>query len=329
MHKNVKILEIESTNTCNASCPQCLRTNEHGDIATDYSDVLDFDQVLANTTPGFWQGLDTINFNGNTGDNIAHPRIQNIVATLLKCAPDADIKISTNGGLRNASWWGEFGKLVAGTKCFVVFGIDGLEDTHSLHRVGTVWQRVIDNAKAFIDAGGTAVWQMIPFKHNEHQIDQCKQLSEQLGFCKFMLVSDNRFPANQTWQPVYFNQKETHTIYAPSIQPTSSICQSMEKLDATKKVNCKSIETNWMAIYADGTVWPCCFLMGWHKSPHQGRFYKLINYHFNKILGLDLSQINLYNNKLEDILNGDLWQKRYPDSFGTNPNPVCLQQCSI
>jgi hypothetical protein len=24
-----------------------------------------------------------------------------------------------------------------------------------------------------------------------------------------------------------------------------------------------------------------------------------------------------------------LWQKRYPNSFKSKPNPVCLQQCSI
>lgn len=329
MHNQIKVLEIETTNTCNASCPQCLRTNEHGDIKTEYVDVLDFDKVLASTSQEFWRGLTTINFNGNTGDNIAHPRIQDIVLTVAKLAPRAVIKISTNGGLRNTAWWKEFGQSLANTKCFVVFGIDGLEDTHALHRVGTVWQRVIDNAQAFIDGGGSAVWQMIPFRHNEHQIESCRQLSQQLGFQSFMLVSDNRFPAGQTWQPVYFNQKQTHTIHAPAMKPTSDICQSMENLDSTKTVRCKSIETNWMAIYADGSVWPCCFLMGWHKSPHQGRFYKLIDYHFNKILGLDLSQINLYNNKLEDILRGDLWQKRYPDSFANRPNPVCLQQCSI
>jgi MoaA/NifB/PqqE/SkfB family radical SAM enzyme len=329
MHKQIKVLEIESTNTCNASCPQCLRTNEYGNVKSDYSDVLDFDRVLSNTPLEFWQGLSAINLNGNTGDNIAHPRIQDIVLTLVKVAPQATVKISTNGSLRNTAWWENFGKSLAGANCFVIFGIDGLDDTHALHRVGTSWQKVIDNATAFIDAGGQAIWQMIPFKHNEHQVNQCQVLAQQLGFRQFILVRENRFPAGQDQQPVYFNQKQIHTIQASSIKPNTDICQSMENLDATKKVQCKSMETNWMAIYADGTVWPCCFLMGWHRSPHQGRFYQVINYHFKKILGLDLSQISLYTNKLEDILDSDLWQKRYPTSFKSNPNPVCLQQCSI
>lgn len=329
MHKQIKVLDLETTNTCNASCPQCLRTNENTDIESQYHDVLDFDRVTLNLPGDFWLGLTEINLSGTTGDNIAHPNIQNIVSKLIAIAPQAKIKISTNGGLRNTDWWQKFGQLLSGTNCYVVFGIDGLADTHSLYRVGTVWQRVIDNAQAFINAGGHAVWQMIPFQHNEHQIEQCQILSQQLGFKSFIIVSDNRFPADQTWQPVYFRGKQIHTLHASSMPPLSDICQSMEKLDTTKSVNCKSIGINWMSIYADGTVWPCCFLMGWHKSPHQGKFYQLINYHFKKILRLDLSQISLYNNKLEDILNSDLWQKQYPASFGSNPNPVCLQQCSI
>lgn len=329
MHKQIRVLELETTNTCNASCPQCLRTNEHVDIQSQYHDVLNFDSVIANIPQHFWSDLLEINLNGNTGDNIAHPDIQRIVTTLIKLAPQATIRISTNGGLRNSDWWQKFGQAVAGSNCYVIFGIDGLADTHALHRVGTLWQRVIDNAQAFISAGGHAVWQMIPFRHNEHQIDQCRDLSQTLGFKKFILVSNNRFPANQDWQPVWFNGRQTHIIQAPSIEPSSDICQSMENLDTSKSVQCKSMATNWMAIYADSTVWPCCFLMGWHRSPHQGRFYQLINYHFKKILRLDLSQISLYNNKLEDILNSDLWQKRYQNSFQSNPNPVCLQQCSI
>ena len=99
-------------------------------------------------------------------------------------------------------------------------------------------------------------------------------------------------------------------------------------IDSKSSIKCKSIETKWLSIYADGTVWPCCFLMGWHKSPHQNRVYDLINYHFKKILKLDFLKLNLYNNKLEEILSSDIWQNNYTDSFKTKPNPICLQQCS-
>lgn len=325
----IKILEIEATNICNASCPQCLRTNEETTERTEYNDVLDFDRVLANTSLSFWSGLETINFNGNTGDSIAHPDIKNIVLSIAKVAPQARIKISTNASLRNASWWKDFGTAVADLNCVVIFGIDGLADTHALYRVGTNWDHIIKNARAFIAAGGRAVWQMIPFQHNQHQIEDCKKLSEELGFIGFVVRSQNRFPTNQNSQPVFFKGKQTHVIAAPDMEPTDTICQSMEGIDTTRRIDCQSIKTNWLAIYADGTVWPCCFLMGWHRAPHQGRTFQIINYHFKKVLGLDFSTLNLYNNTLEDIINGDIWQKRYPASFANMPNPVCLQQCSV
>ena len=325
----IKILEIEATNICNASCPQCLRTDQQKISNTDYHDVLDFDRMIANTSLTFWKNLELINFNGNTGDNIAHPDIKNIVCKIASMAPQASIKISTNGSLRNSSWWKDFGSATADINCTVIFGIDGLADTHALYRVGTNWDHIIDNAKSFIKAGGKAVWQMIPFAHNEHQIDECQKLASELGFVKFVLRSENRFPAGQNSQPVYFQGKQTHTISASSVAITDTICQSMQGIDQSKSVQCKSIKTNWLAIYADGTVWPCCFLMGWHRAPHQGRTFQIINYHFKKVLGLDFSTLNLYNNTLEDIINSDIWQKRYPASFANMPNPVCLQQCSV
>lgn len=331
----IRTLDLEITNTCNAFCPQCLRTNEDTDIPTNYTDVLNFDQVNANIPPEFWTRLTDINFNGNTGDCIAHPDAQNIIAKVLDLAPQATVLVRTNGSLRNTAWWTEFGSKIKNKNCDVVFGIDGLADTHSLYRVGTSWDKIIKNARAFIDAGGNAVWQMIVFKHNQHQTEQCRQLAKELGFKKFFLLTENRFPNGKTEQPVFFKKKQTHTIQSPTdVALTDSdqaldICTSMENLNSSAPVKCKSMSTGWIAIYADGTVWPCCFLMGWHKSPHQGRFFNLINYHFKRILSIDFLSTTLYTNKLQDIVNSELWQQRFPASFGKQANPVCIQQCSI
>jgi hypothetical protein len=68
----------------------------------------------------------------------------------------------------------------------VTFSIDGLEDTNHLYRRNVNWNLLIENVKSFIDAGGTAVWDYLIFKHNEHQIDQAKQYSIDLGFKEFV-----------------------------------------------------------------------------------------------------------------------------------------------
>jgi hypothetical protein len=42
------------------------------------------------------------------------------------------------------------------------------------------------NVQAFINAGGRAEWDYLIFKHNEHQIDEAKDLSKKLGFYSFV-----------------------------------------------------------------------------------------------------------------------------------------------
>ena len=56
----------------------------------------------------------------------------------------------------------------------VIFAIDGLEDTNHLYRVNTNFNKIMENAKAFINAGGIARWDFIAFAHNEHQIEEAK-----------------------------------------------------------------------------------------------------------------------------------------------------------
>jgi hypothetical protein len=52
--------------------------------------------------------------------------------------------------------------------------------------------KTIANARAFINAGGSATWQFIPWAHNEHQIKDCMRLSQELGFKKFKFVKSVR-----------------------------------------------------------------------------------------------------------------------------------------
>ena len=48
------------------------------------------------------------------------------------------------------------------------FSIDGLADTNPTYRVNANWDKVIENVKTFIKAGGLARWDYPVFGHNEH-----------------------------------------------------------------------------------------------------------------------------------------------------------------
>lgn len=331
----IRVLEIETINNCNAACPQCMRTNHETLAPTFFNDTINWPQIMRNIPKNFWGQLKTINFNGTSGDNCLHNDIKKIVIDISLLAQQATIRICTNGSLRTPVWWEDFGSSTKNTNVEVVFGIDGLSDTHSLYRVGTNWDKIIENASAFIAGGGRAIWQMILFDHNLHQIEQCRTLANDLGFASFYLRSENRFKPGQQEQTVFWQGQATHTIKPPNVDKLKEIAQNYNIFQnwggsttkTHKEIHCRSIDKKWLAIYADGTVWPCCFLMGYHKAKHLKQF-KLVNYHFKKILSIDFDQINLYNNKLEDIVASDLWQKRYPQSFKETPNLVCTYTCS-
>ena len=43
----------------------------------------------------------------------------------------------------------------------------------------------MENVDAFIGNGGSAFWEYLVFKHNQHQIEEARLLSKKLGFKKF------------------------------------------------------------------------------------------------------------------------------------------------
>lgn len=326
----IRVLDIETTNNCNALCPQCSRTPSNGAIV-QYGDFIDINVFKNRLSPKFLSHIDKINFNGNTGDNAMHPDIIEFCKYCIENSP-GDISLMTNGSMRDQSFWSDLGKLFNIKRTKVIFALDGLADTHSLYRVNTDWELVVDHAKSFIAAGGQAVWQMILFEHNQHQIDQCREMASNLGFAHFDLIKSNRF--NKTGQLKVYKKGE----YLHTIAQSTSMDEAITRFDPIKaydtisfrdiKISCKSQNTKWLSIYADGTVWPCCHLMGYHKI-NSGQWLLPIKAHMKKYFELgDYSKINFYNYELSDIVNSDFFQTVLPTTFKKNPNPVCMLVCS-
>jgi sulfatase maturation enzyme AslB (radical SAM superfamily) len=90
--------------------------------------------------------------------------------------------MNTNGDNFDTKWWYDLGQKMTGGDQ-IIFALDGLKKTHEFYR-DTNWNRVFSNVKAFIEGGGTAIWQMILFRHNEHQVDLVKALAKALDVKK-------------------------------------------------------------------------------------------------------------------------------------------------
>ena len=99
-----------------------------------------------------------------SGDPIISKDTLEIYQYLREVNPNISLAMHTNGSAREPAWW----EKIAKAKVKVTFGLDGLQDTNHYIGYSTNFDKIIKNAKAFIDAGGFAKWHMLVFEHNEH-----------------------------------------------------------------------------------------------------------------------------------------------------------------
>lgn len=186
-------LHIELTNACNAACPMCTRFHVNSplirpDLEIDQITIEKFKQYFP---PNVVQKCSVILFCGVHGDPGMAKDLYEICEYISEVSPKTTVRMNTNGGMRKPEFWAKLGTLFANKlrdhwswQC--TFSIDGLEDTNHLYRRNVQWDNLIANVKAFIGAGGRAEWDYLIFKHNEHQVDEAKALSKELGFYSFV-----------------------------------------------------------------------------------------------------------------------------------------------
>ena len=187
--EDIQEVHLEISSLCNARCPECPRNYRGFPYNDGYPETsLTLAQAQKIFEPLFLHQLQSILINGNYGDIVMNEEAVDIIRYFRQHNKTCNIYISTNGSARRDNFWQELAEL----DCKIEFDLDGMADTHTLYRQNTNWNTVIKNAKTFIDAGGHAVWKFIKFKHNQHQVKECEELSKQLGFSVFKVVEEGR-----------------------------------------------------------------------------------------------------------------------------------------
>lgn len=281
-YAEIRDVHLEISTLCNASCPWCPRNfwgyPYNGGYPELYLSTSDAKKIFIKD---FLLQLMSIRINGNYGDIVMNPDGAEIVEYFKEINPELDLSISTNGGARDGIFW----QRLAHAKARVIFCLDGLADTHHLYRQNTVWSTVIKNARTFIESGGHAEWKMIRFRHNQHQIDQCRIMSEDLGFQTFQLVDDGRDSApvfdrhgnlahvmgdykGETDFKVLFHRKKTDDVLLEDI---------MIDREPKKHIDCETKRLKSIYIAANGDVSPCCF-MGFYPATYgRGQYHQAAN----------------------------------------------------
>lgn len=325
---DIKSLHVEITSKCNASCPMCLRnvlggkTNPHLPIKE-----LSLSDIKTILPTNFIEQLHKIYFCGNYGDPIMAKELIEVLEFLKDTNKNLKLEIHTNGSARPSDWWKKLGKVASR----VVFGIDGLEDTNHIYRRGTKWDVIMRNAKAYIDAGGTAEWTFIVFRHNEHQIFEAQKIAEEMGFKKFNVKKTGRFFSNikakgkdaqevlnEHGEPEYFIEKPLQEKYInPALKKEDDLKSAVGDLKTyfgQTDVNCKVLNEGSLYLTAEGHLFPCCWtanqLYPWYYPKHGSQIWTLIN---NLPNGLE--SLNAKTTSLEEIINGPFFKKEIPQNW--------------
>lgn len=334
---DIRSVQIDHTSKCNLTCPQCARVyngEKNPEMPIGELTLNDY-QAFFNET--LIKNVTQITQCGNYGDVVASTNILECLNWLRENGSNARFNIMTNGSLRKTSWWQDLASIVDG-KGKVVFSIDGLKDTNHLYRVGSNFDIIMENAKAYINAGGRARWDYLVFAHNEHQVEEAKQIAIDMGFSEFNVKKTNRFINEKNYQgwvkteltePVLKKERQfvttddsTTSIVAPIVKhmiqtPTRKEYQaeSSNQFDNIVKehgswqsyidktgIDCKFRKQRAVFLDFEARVWPCT----WTAS---GIYHYGINTQKDQALRL-LDHYGYYfnslrHNTIEEIMDHD------------------------
>lgn len=328
-YKNIAEMEIENCSICNAACPACVREQDPGQYDWFEEKYLSTEFFENRIPDSVYAGLRLMLFAGTIGDPCAAPNFLEVIEVVKRKAPQVHITVSTNGGMKSASWWERLAKLL-GPNDKVVFAIDGLEDTNDIYRVNVRWNKVIENATSFINAGGKAHWQYIVFEHNQHQVEQAKEMARNLGFTCLVIRPSHRFKVDEflgvesrygrggvAIKPPT-DEKFVHKVMiVTKDQYIKAGSQTWFENSKDSKINCYAQDVGSIFIDHAGRILPCCFLSG-------GLFVRRGNHwpdgwdELWEKYGED--KVNLYLNTWEEVTNAEFftkveesWTKTYAD----------------
>jgi len=302
--KDIQAVNIEISSRCAAVCPFCSRgqkVRKYGNHDIRLADVKRLPQT-------FMAQLRRFSFAGNFGDLCSNPEFVDIVVHIKTVNPDMIMDGETNGCMQDVDWWRRLGGVFSNGN--LIFALDGLEDTHALHRRCTRFDRVTRNLKAFVSGGGSAFWKFIVFEHNEHQIAAAESLARNLGCSGFFVVSSREY-TSELRIPKRLNIEIKRDVYHAYRDKLSG--------DA-RRARCKPFDTGSIYIAADGTVHPCCFAHCMYITEHNRDFDFIV-----PLIEKYRTQINFKSNEIKGIIEGPYFgavERQSPN------NDYCQLKCN-
>jgi len=341
---DIKQIHLEITQACQASCPMCDRNQNGGEINPhiDLSE-LTLEDCKNIFQPEFIKQLNTMYMCGNLGDPIVAKDTLEVFRYFRQHYPTMWLSMNTNAGARDTAWWAELASIF-NNKGAVIFSVDGLEDTNHLYRQGVNWNIVERSMKSFINAGGRARWDFLIFEHNQHQVDQARELANSLKFEKFTAKKTGRFlKANTEAKEIHpvFNKKGIKVIEIKkpieqyqnqALKTQNSLIEkhgTMDNYYDSAVIDCKVKRDGSLFITAEGLALPCCWTAGrmykwWHKDYKVEQIWNFIDSVGGKdSLNAKLGLHKIFETNIFDIIEQS-WNKQ---SIADGKLKVCSMKC--
>lgn len=325
-YEDIKSVHLEITSRCNAGCPQCPRTANSLLPLSELS-ISDIQKIFPKD---FCFQLKHICICGNYGDAMVSDTTLPAIDYLHSSGVNS-ISLHTNGSGRNSQWWHNLAKTMIGTHDHVVFAIDGLKDTNHLYRRNTNWELIMQSVSAFINAGGKATWAYLIFEHNQHQVEEARELSEKLGFTKFLPKATGRFAAfnlkvNVNKGSVDIKNSKGEKLY--SIKPSSvpeyqnkdlqnlpSVIEKyggLENYYSTTEISCKYQSKKTVFVSFEAELWPCCYTAYRKYDFYNSQYKEQILQLFEKY-GQNFN--SLKHHSIKDLINSQWFKEDLEKSW--------------
>jgi MoaA/NifB/PqqE/SkfB family radical SAM enzyme len=304
--------------------------------------------------------ISRINFCGNFGDAIANKDFIDIVEYIRSVNPNIYLILTTNGGARDIKFWKKVARLI--DRC--EFGIDGLGDTNHLYRQSVNWGILERNVTTYINESIKlnkqyhSVWVMNVFRHNEHQVNEAKQLAQQWRISKFETRITDRFDTwgkhgINAWPVVDKNLNITHVLYPKGYDSeeyidlsmieksinsiklqekndkilTESDLENLNKRHGNDDVSCHVAREK--SIYIDylGRLYPCCYFGSAIMYPNSSRarqIDQMYSRYGDKFNDLKINSIeSIFDSGIFEEIE-DSWYKK---DIKSGKNATCVYKC--
>jgi sulfatase maturation enzyme AslB (radical SAM superfamily) len=345
-YEDIDQINIEISSLCNSICAWCPRYENMSTVVNKQltPQYISIDKFKEWFPPELIRRVKHWTYSGDYGDAGTNPDLPKIFEYTFHHNPEASLQMNTNGGMKTLKFWAELGRIFSQRKQRnMVFSIDGLEDTNHIYRRNVKWQKVMENVSAYIKAGGRADWDYLVFKHNHHQVEEARSLSQDMGFNNFYVKNPSGFEKGN----MVVRDKDYNILYEIEPVDDKQILQGYPDLNGVKaedipydvfkdrieshfkdvdgEIKCFSMRNGLeLRVAADGNVYPCCHMGNLSKHPRevsQISKAQLSNY-FKDI------EHNLHNKSLKDILDTDPFKPIY-NSWEKKSCLACWQACGV